>query len=185
MPDASIVKVGGSLFDLPDLGPRLARWLQGLAADRVLLVPGGGAAADVIRAFDQTHRLGEEASHWLALHMLQVNAYALARLLPGTPVVTTVSTTHPLALLDPLAFARSDEARPDHLPHTWNVTSDSLALRVAHVTLARKLVLLKSTTWEGDEWSGAAQAGVVDAYFPQLWRTSPDVRVRVVNLRTW
>ena len=36
-----VVKVGGSLFDWPELGPRLGRWLKTLPSNRVLLVPGG------------------------------------------------------------------------------------------------------------------------------------------------
>src|SRR5207248_9110984 len=63
MNETLVVKVGGSLYDLPDLADRLRRWLSALAAPRVLLVPGGGPTADVIRTFDQRHRLGEEASH--------------------------------------------------------------------------------------------------------------------------
>ena len=44
-----VVKVGGSLYDLPDLGPRLRRFLDGLDDPDRLVVPGGGAAADVVR----------------------------------------------------------------------------------------------------------------------------------------
>ena len=185
MSDVSIVKVGGSLYDLPDLGARLTRWLHTHATGPVLLVPGGGAATDVIRAHDLTHQLGAEASHWLALHMLQVNAHLLERLLPKAAVVTSYHSTAPLAILDPLSFARLDESSPDALPHTWDVTSDSLALRVAQAAQAHELVLLKSVTWDGADWGAAARAGVVDAHFPQLWRKSPTVRASVVNLRIW
>ena len=34
----TIVKVGGSLYDLPDLGRRLRAWLARLEAARILLV---------------------------------------------------------------------------------------------------------------------------------------------------
>src|SRR5262245_62868008 len=114
-PPLTVVKVGGSLFDLPDLGPRLRRWLGQLPAGEVLLVPGGGATADVVRAFDRVHHLGEEAAHWLALRAMSVNAALLESLAPGVPV------------LDALAFARDDEGRPGRLPHCWAVTSDSVA----------------------------------------------------------
>ena len=68
-----VVKVGGSLFDLPDLGTRLAAWLRQFEESNVLLVPGGGAAADAIRDFDRVHQLGEETSHWLAIQALSLN----------------------------------------------------------------------------------------------------------------
>ena len=44
-----VVKVGGSLFDWPDLGERLCRWLAVQEEKEILLVPGGGPTADVIR----------------------------------------------------------------------------------------------------------------------------------------
>ena len=78
----TIVKVGGSLYDLPDLGSRLLRFLGELSASRVVIVPGGGPAAEQVRQWDAVHRLGEEASHWLALRATSVNAHFLASLLP-------------------------------------------------------------------------------------------------------
>src|SRR5262245_19403362 len=82
-----VVKVGGSLYDLPDLGPRLQRWLDALHTRSILIVPGGGALADAVRDLDQIHGLGEETAHWLALRALTLNAYFLAALLPGAVVV--------------------------------------------------------------------------------------------------
>src|SRR5204862_6165233 len=75
-----VVKVGGSLYDLPDLGPRLAAWLRTLVGP-VLLVPGGGAMADAVRHLDRYHGLGAEISHELALRSLTMNAWFLAALL--------------------------------------------------------------------------------------------------------
>ena len=178
-----VVKVGGSLFDLPNLGMRLTGWLRRYAAEPVVLVPGGGPAANVIRAYDRAQQLSEEASHWLALRMLHVNAHFLARLLPQAPIVAALREDSALGVLDAFAFAQDDEARPDHLPHTWDVTSDSIAIRAAKIMSAREVVLIKSIAWEGDDWAAAARAGVVDAYFPQALRGTPGLRVRIVNLR--
>lgn len=184
-PDLVVVKVGGSLFDLRDLGSRLTVWLARYVPGPVLLIPGGGPAAEVIRRLDRTHQLGEETSHWLALRMLQVNTYVLEQLVPDACVVASPRTSRPLAILDAYAFARQDELHPDHLPHIWDVTSDSLALRVTQVAQAHELILLKSIAWEGENWDEAAWAGVVDAYFPRLWRSSTTPPTRVVNLRAW
>ena len=67
-----IVKVGGSLFDMPALAANLRAWLSGLPTTQVILVAGGGASADVVRALDCCHRLGEERAHWLALAALRI-----------------------------------------------------------------------------------------------------------------
>jgi 5-(aminomethyl)-3-furanmethanol phosphate kinase len=183
--EVHIIKVGGSLYDLPDLGSRLSAWLRDHDAPRVVLVPGGAAAAEVIRAYDRTHQLGEEACHWLALRMLHVNAHFLAQMLPQARIVASPHGDLSLGILDPFAFAKQDEACTDGLPHNWNVTSDSIAVRAATVAAARELVLLKSVAWEGSDWAAAARAGVLDAHFPQALRHAPGLRVRIVNLRSW
>jgi aspartokinase-like uncharacterized kinase len=173
-----VVKVGGSLFDLPDLGPRLCAWLTALGAADVLLVPGGGPTADVVRALDRGHGLGEETSHWLALRALTLNAYFLQALFPGAAVVgqpheRPIPSAVP-AILDAFRFAQADEGRPGQLPHCWAVTSDAVAARVAVTAGARQLVLLKSVTIpEGLTWAEAGQRGFVDEWFARVLEQAP------------
>ncbi len=188
-----IVKVGGSLFDLPDLGPRLAAWLAALPGGGVVFVPGGGAAADLVRTMDRIHGLDEERSHWLALRTLSLTAHLLADLLaPFFPVVVldkphpdlSAEPEHLFPILDLFAFARTDEGRPGRLPHRWDVTSDSLAARLAVVLKAPELILLKSVTLPpGMDWAQASRQGIVDGYFPTV--VGQGVKARVVNLREW
>jgi aspartokinase-like uncharacterized kinase len=184
-----VVKVGGSLFDLPDLRTRLVGFLGSLGDAKVLLVPGGGPAADVIRVLDRIHDFGEEASHWLAIHALSLNARFLQKLLPNSPVHSEperlARDDGGAVILDAYSFFQADEARPDHLPHHWDVTSDSLAVRVAVLMKARELILLKSTEWEGFDWSKAAEAGLVDRYFVAALRQSLNLKVRLVDLRAF
>lgn len=185
-----VVKVGGSLYDLPDLGPRLRHWLDSLADLKVILVPGGGACADAIRSLDRTHRLGEEASHWLALRVLGLHAHFLAALLPNAAVVERLEDCPFLwregrvAVLDAHAFARGDEQHQGCLPHSWDVTSDSLAARVAVVARAPRLILLKAVTIpEGIDWPEAGRRAFVDPYFAEV--VGRAVSVEVVNFRDW
>jgi 5-(aminomethyl)-3-furanmethanol phosphate kinase len=181
-----VAKVGGSLYDLPDLGPRLRRWLAARSADSILLVPGGGVLANVVRQLDASHGLGEEAAHWLALRSLTLATHFLAELLPGSVIVS-----HPgewrsdgLAVLDSHAFAQADEGMPGALPHSWAVTSDSVAARAARVMKARRLVLLKSITIpDGMDWREAARRGWVDRFFPEA--LSDELQVEALNLRDY
>jgi aspartokinase-like uncharacterized kinase len=186
-----VVKIGGSLFDVPDLGHRLRRWLDASGLIRVVLVPGGGPLADAVRALDRRQNLGEEASHWLALQAMGVSASFLARILPGGVVVRDLAECPQCWLqkltpiLDALPFAVADEGKPGCLPHSWEVTSDSLAARVAVVLGGGRVILLKSTALpEAVDWSEAGRRGFVDRHFGQLVRGSA-VEVQVVNLRTW
>jgi aspartokinase-like uncharacterized kinase len=189
---AMVVKVGGSLYDLPDLGGRLRRWLEQPPTRQVLLFPGGAAAADAVRGLDRCHGLGEEHAHWLALRALTVNAHFLAALLPGAAVVSDLSVCAGLwqrglvAVADPYPLALADEGQPGQLPHTWEVTSDTLAGRVALLLGAGELVLLKSVACPAEtDWTEAARCGIVDRFFPRLLAANPAaLRVRVVNFRS-
>lgn len=170
-----IVKVGGSLYDVPDLGSRLQRWLSRLGSSKVLLVPGGGVTADAVRMLDHWQRLGDETAHWLALQGLSLNARFLARLVPGSEVVSSPTVffkqwhIRQILVLDAYAFAQQDEDQPGALPHTWAVTSDSIAARVAEVCGASPLFLLKSVPLpSGTEWTEAGRRGLVDPYFAQV-----------------
>jgi aspartokinase-like uncharacterized kinase len=180
----TVVKVGGSLYELPDLGPRLRDWLGTLTTSAVLIVPGGGATADVIRRLDRTHGLGEMASHQLALRAMTVNAWFLSALLGDVPVLASRwERVEEVSLLDAAAFWEQDSG-PERLPASWDATSDSVAARAAIVLRAEELVLLKSVDVSPEmSWEAAARARFVDALFPGL--AARIKCVRVVNLRKW
>lgn len=167
-----VVKVGGSLFDLPDLRARLVAFFATLGDAEVVLVPGGGAAADAVRALDATHGLGAEAAHWLALRACSLSAHFLAALLS----MEVVERPRAGAVLDPLAYLR---ARPEALPASWDATSDSVAAVVA-AEAGAELVLLKSTAL--GEWASAAREGGVDVLLPGLIARH-GLRARAVDLR--
>jgi aspartokinase-like uncharacterized kinase len=157
-------------------------FLASLGPGDRLLVPGGGATADVVRVFDRDHRLGPDAAHWLALRACTLNAHFLAGLLPGASVVSAPEQCRGVAVLDSFAFIHDDEGRPGALPHHWDAGSDSVAARAAVVSRA-PLVLLKSIRLpDGVSWDEAAAAGWVDPVFPGVVRAA-GLHVRVVNLR--
>lgn len=183
MSPSVVIKVGGSLFDMPDLAARLRRLLARIDAAQIVLFPGGGAAADVVRDLDRAQGLGEDASHWLAVRSLTLNAFFLHALLPEIPVAFWPVVPE-RAILDPYAFVAADESHPDHLPHLWQVTSDSLAARAATLLGAEELLLLKSTHLDaGMTWQRAAEAGIVDEYFPHVIDAEGGFKTRVVNFR--
>jgi aspartokinase-like uncharacterized kinase len=188
-----VIKVGGSLFDWPQLPARLSLLLdeQRVIGRHPVVLAGGGPAADFIRSLDRTFALGDLASHHLALRALDLTAHALAALLPGLDVVVVdeIAALAPvwnrggLPVLAPRRFLEALDLRDPHpLPASWDVTSDSIAARVAVHLGAAELVLLKSASLPaGADRLAAARLGLVDARFPH---ESGDLeRVVYVNLR--
>lgn len=187
-PGLTVIKVGGSLFDLDDLEGRL-RAVLAEHGPRVLMIAGGGKVVDVVRELDQRHRLGDQTAHDLALWGLDFTAILLCAFLPECALMWRplelelnwaggrVPVLKPAVFLD--AF---DRQRSDALPASWRITSDSIAARVAVILAADHLVLLKSAPAPvGSSRAAAARLGLVDPCFPEIARTIQ--RVSYINLR--
>ncbi|MDB5310805.1 MAG: hypothetical protein JWO38_5007 [Gemmataceae bacterium] len=182
-PVVIVVKVGGSLYGHPGLGPGLRAFLDSLAPAPVLLVPGGGPFADAVRTLDAAHQLGEESAHWLALNAMRTAGAFLGDLLWREPQAGQPLPENRITIQDCLAFAVDDEKRPDHLPHSWAVTSDSIAARLAIAEQACRLILLKSVDIPpGTPWAEAANRGWVDRHFPAVV-AGQNLRVEAVHFR--
>ena len=98
-------------------------------------------------------------------------------------------SSHKAAEHDVLTVCDSEQFLRDVEPHAagrplpagWQVTSDSIAARLAEVLAADELVLLKSIDPPSATWQQAAREGLVDAYFPEA--VQPLATVRWINLR--
>lgn len=182
LPGPTVIKVGGSLLSWSELPGRLAAFLDDVRQAQdplrfpLALIAGGGPTADLVRMMDRIHRLGDEKSHRLAIHALDLNAHLLASLLPGAMVVETPESIDAccdrgqIAVLAPRRFLEDIElGRPDPLPASWDVTSDSIAARIAVGLHASRLVLLKSASLpHGVIRAEAAWLGLVDPFFPSV-----------------
>ena len=177
----AVLKLGGSLLDLADLPDRLRAVAAMLAGDQPILICGGGVAADAVRRWHDAHGLSEEQSHWLAMDSIRLNQRLLLTLMPELELVSNRAAAESawrrgrVPLLDLMSFVSIEETAPDvtmTLPHSWDVTSDSLAGWVAVRWPASRLVLLKSAELPiaESDWSfrAAADFGMVDAHCPTL-----------------
>jgi aspartokinase-like uncharacterized kinase len=150
-----LVKVGGSLYSNPKLQNNLASWTSLAEKYRVLVVPGGGPFADAVRAADARFGLNDQSAHWMAILAMDQSAYLLADLTPTAALVRDLAAAETackagrLAVLAPSTLLM----RLDPLPHSWQVTSDSIAAWLAGYAQIRLLVLLKSV-------SGVYQTGL-------------------------
>jgi aspartokinase-like uncharacterized kinase len=182
--DVHIIKVGGSLFDLPQLPQRLGEVIAASDASCQLIVTGGGRSADVVRQWDTLHHVGEEACHWIALRAMQFNAYLLQSVLTNAMLVSDPAQLQSGAvhLLDPILWLKREESQGIHIPHVWQYTSDSVAAHLATQLCASRLTLCKSTLPQQEcGRSCAAGLGIVDDYFPAV---AADIEyVELINLR--
>ncbi len=177
-----VIKVGGSLFRRPGFASRLQAFLCRRGGRPGLLVPGGGELVDVLRRWHRRHGWSETAAHWAAVRALDVNAWLVHCMLPGSRLLETPqefaawyrnaatdSAARSWAVCAPWDWLRrQDWGSPlPELPATWDVTSDSIAAWVAGKLGAAALVLLKSAPPPGS-LAAAVEQGYVDPWLPRV-----------------
>jgi aspartokinase-like uncharacterized kinase len=167
-----VIKVGGSFGARPTSLARLMKALSGAARRHwLVVVPGGGSFADEVRRVDRRVRLDDSSAHWMAILAMDQYGYLLQRLAPGSALVRHRRELAPgrLNVLAPSAWL----LRTDPLPHSWDITSDSIAAWIARALRVRRLMLVKHTDGflapdlaaRERRAAIAALADVVDPYF--------------------
>ena len=152
----AVVKIGGSLIkEAPELVDRLmqefnsentmaveGRQAYGSLSISILIIPGGGKFADTVRSADKFFSFGADAAHWMAILGMEQYAYYLQ---DKSNVVSTdsIEDIHQgVSILFPYRLLKTE----DPFPHTWDVTSDTIAAWVARKVDA---MLLKATNVDG------------------------------------
>ena len=178
-PAIHVTKIGGSLLDLPDLPTRWRRWRDPQKTIHHVVVVGGGKLVDALRQQTLHRSISDDSAHWSAVDLMAVNTRLLASQLAEHPIcaagpqledrLTTVGGT----FVDVPHFLRHVEPlQPgSKLAANWDVTSDSIAARLAVSLHAEKLVFLKSSSpppVAGQSLTHYAATGYVDPFLPRL-----------------
>jgi aspartokinase-like uncharacterized kinase len=124
-----VVKIGGSLTDH-------AAAVVGEVLDAgvpALVVPGGGQFADAVRALAPP----DTPAHWMAVAAMEAYGWYLSSF--GVPVTADLAAPESPTVFLPYAALRAH----DPLPHSWAVTSDTIAAWAAR-EIGASLVLVKS-----------------------------------------
>ena len=186
-----VVKVGGSLFDLPQLPQKLRVWLAAQPRAHNVLVPGGGPLVEQVRTWHKDAPIDEPAAHWMCVDLLTVTAHLLHAWLPEISVIEDDRLLYRrlgedgATIFGPAPWMRHCEPGLPGcpLPSDWNTTSDSIAGRLAVALQADEFVLLKSELprTRGRELSSLAAAGYIDPILAQMSHELP--ATRLVNFR--
>ncbi len=158
-----VLKLGGAQAR----GGGLGAWLYAISAHagRIVLVPGGGPFADLVRMIQPEIGFDDKAAHEMAMMAMAQFGRALASLRPGFEMADSEA-----ALIEACERRRVPIWAPERmalaagLPPSWDLTSDSLAAWLAGTLGAARVILVK----HGAAASAAelARRGVVDPLFP-------------------
>lgn len=141
----AVIKVGGSLAETPEALKALCKELSRAAKKySFVVVPGGGRFADAVREYDAKFHLAPEVSHKLAILGMDQYGILLSQLAPNACTFDSLSDANRLlGKSKVLVFLPSKQlSRDTSLEASWDVTSDSIAARVACRLGADKLILV-------------------------------------------
>jgi aspartokinase-like uncharacterized kinase len=141
-----VIKVGGSLMNNPYQLKQILKIISVVAEQRsVVVVPGGGAFADQIRDLHTRRYLSNSDAHWLAIRCMDLNGSIMAdfqsslSLYPGADALEKWTEGESF-IIQPYELLKSY----DRLPHSWDVTSDSIAFWMGIQGDSDAVILLKS-----------------------------------------
>ena len=107
----------------------------------MLVVPGGGRFADLVRKTYSEKGLSEDAAHWMAVLAMEEYAYYLSDK-TGIELTPLLVKKKGIRIVLPYEILK----RTDELSHSWDVTSDTIAAWMACRTGSN---LIKATDVDG------------------------------------
>ncbi|MFB0544714.1 MAG: amino acid kinase [Asgard group archaeon] len=138
-----VLKIGGSLLNYFEELKIFCKTLSKISETaKVLVVPGGGIFANTIRDLQKKIKFSDDTAHWMALLAMDTYAFLLKDMIEGSKIIYTLEETPSRdkpVILAPFNLMKEK----DSLEHSWRVTSDSIAVYVAHQLGAGLLVLVK------------------------------------------
>lgn len=123
-----VVKIGGSVAEN---AKKIIKSLSETGKD-ILIIPGGWIFADVVRGLN----LDEDTSHWMAIMSMNLYGLYLSRFAEMIEPVDFNFEVKGVKILLPYRILREF----DELPHSWDVTSDSIAVWIGEKLGAKKIV---------------------------------------------
>lgn len=132
-----VIKLGGSLIHRArELVKEIIEY-SNATGEKILIVPGGAIFADTVRKINAS----QENAHWMAVLAMEQYGYYIAE---GTraKLVDSLNIDEGVSILLPYNLLKNK----DELPHTWDVTSDTIAAWAASKLKAR---FIKATDVDG------------------------------------
>ena len=167
-----IVKLGGSLYHTAELKSWLALLSDYSLHDSVVIVPGGGPFADMVRQAQTIHQFDDHHAHHMALLAMAQYGLLLHALMP---TALTIHTPAEVPVTPQLAIWLPDDQllKADEIRQNWQITSDSLALWFAQQLPNSKLSLIKCVSVDTGVMSELSSRNILDQGFQSLFQQRP------------
>ena len=143
-----VVKISGNLIRNANLLDTLLNTIIKLQGENreIALVPGGSVFADMVRDLQKELGFNDSIAHWMAIKAMEVYGAFIALRNSVIECVDSVEKVYAawskglLPLVMPFNIIKQYGGE---LPHSWSVTSDAIAVFIAHLLKADIAILIK------------------------------------------
>ncbi|MEM3586746.1 MAG: hypothetical protein QXO71_05415 [Candidatus Jordarchaeaceae archaeon] len=139
-----VIKVGGSLSRNKSTLKSLFNELAAISRNhKLLVIPGGGVFADFVRRIYHKFNISDDAAHWMAILAMDQMAFLFSEFHPNVKIVSSIEEAMQINRgFIPVLTPSRIMFDSDPLPHSWDVTSDSIAAYITHIVGAKKVFIL-------------------------------------------
>ena len=131
----AVFKIGGKILDnsnnLINTIAQLTQLFVDKAIKKIILIPGGGLLANFVRSIYREFKFNDDLAHWIAIYSMDYNGIELKRKFPHLKLCDNYEKLEQenrgMFIFLPYKYLK----KHDELPHTWDVTSDSITLFLA------------------------------------------------------
>ena len=173
-----VVKLGGSLIknaEILNCIRKIERW-----SSQIIIVPGGGQFADTVRSSQSQWQLNDSIAHYMSVLAMQQTALLIHGLSPSLPIMTSLEYLNknvPIRIWSPQIM----DLESAGLPHSWDLTADSIAAWLASFWRADRLILVKSAPIDPlASIYELQQEGILDAAFHQ-YIDAEKFKITIIN----
>jgi aspartokinase-like uncharacterized kinase len=144
----ALFKISGKILDnskfLVNTIAQLTQLFEDNIIENIIIIPGGGRLANLIRNLYYEFNLDDELAHWMAIYAMDFNGLELSKKFPHLNKIKKFSdldkeAKKKISIFLPYKYLKKD----NKLPHKWNVTSDSIALYLASQFNLNECYLIK------------------------------------------
>jgi aspartokinase-like uncharacterized kinase len=127
-----VFKIGGKILDnsknLVNAIAQLTQLFEDNIIKKLILIPGGGLLANFVRRIYGEFKFNDDLAHWIAIYSMDYNGIELKRKFPHLKLCDNFEKLEQenkgIFIFLPYKYLK----KYDELPHTWDVTSDSISL---------------------------------------------------------
>lgn len=175
-----VIKLGGSLYNTPELRLWLHRLTEISLVTPIVIVPGGGPFADQVREAQTHHHFNDSVAHHMALIAMKQFGLMLMALETKCQPFDAHKPEQPLSVWLPDDVLLSEPT----LIHSWDLSADSLALWFASKLEAEKLFLVKHVHVSSTSIHQLTHDYVIDRHFAKLF-SNHAISTRVIHYQAY